>query len=117
MKIEIVYAAEFFRAARNLKKRYPHVVDDAETFADQLEAGETPGDRIRELERIVYKARIKNSDARKGKSGGYRIVYYLKTAEKIVIITIYSKSDQKDIPIPLLRRFIEEYEASLGKET
>jgi mRNA-degrading endonuclease RelE of RelBE toxin-antitoxin system len=29
----------------------------------------------------IFKVRLKNSDTRKGKSGGYRVIYYLKTSE------------------------------------
>lgn len=110
MRVKVVYADEFFRAARRLQKRYPHVLNDAEALADQLEAGETPGDRLQGLDYKAYKVRLRNRDAKRGKSGGYRVVYYVETAEQIVIITIYSKSDQSDIPVESLRRFIAEYE-------
>jgi mRNA-degrading endonuclease RelE of RelBE toxin-antitoxin system len=109
MPIEVVYADEFLRAARKLQKRYPHVLDDAESLADQLEAGEKPGDRIQGLEYKAYKVRIGNRDAKRGKRGGYRVIYYVETAEQVVLITIYSKSDQSDIPVDKLRRFIAEY--------
>ncbi len=111
MSIEVVYADEFLRAARKLQKRYPHILDDAEALADRLEAGETPGDRIQGLERIAFKVRTRNRDAQRGKSGGYRVIYYLKTADQVVIITIYSKSEHSDIPAEKLRRFIAEHEA------
>ncbi|WP_353737619.1 hypothetical protein [Microcystis sp. M049S2] len=34
---------------------------------------------------------------KKGKSGGYRVIYYLQTQTTIVLITLYSKTDQTDI--------------------
>ncbi|GBL15880.1 hypothetical protein MTo_03198 [Microcystis aeruginosa NIES-1211] len=30
-------------------------------------------------------------------SGGYRVIYYLQTQTAIVLITLYSKTDQTDI--------------------
>ncbi|WP_338011296.1 type II toxin-antitoxin system RelE/ParE family toxin [Microcystis aeruginosa] len=45
----------------------------------------------------VFKVRLKNSDIKKGKSGGYRVIYYLQTQTTIVLITLYSKTDQTDI--------------------
>ena len=45
----------------------------------------------------MFKVRAKNSDIQKGKSGGYRVIYYLKTNTQILLITIYSKSDRTDI--------------------
>jgi mRNA-degrading endonuclease RelE of RelBE toxin-antitoxin system len=110
MTIRLIYLPEFYRAARKLKKRYPHVLNDVDVVSDQLEQGETPGDRIQGLAPYrVYKARIPNSDAQRGKSGGYRVVYYLETDEQTVLLTIYSKTDQADIPTDEIRRFIQEY--------
>ncbi len=42
----------------------------------------------------VYKARLPNRDAQRGKSGGYRVIYFVKTSERVVLIEMYSKSDQ-----------------------
>ncbi|MEO8395447.1 MAG: type II toxin-antitoxin system RelE/ParE family toxin [Chloroflexota bacterium] len=118
MPIKVVYAEEFFRAARKLRKRYPHVLDDVETLADQLEAGEKPGDPLQGLEPEdkAYKVRVQNRDAQRGKSGGYRVIYYLETADQIAMITIYSKTDQSDIPIQTLRHYIQEYKAQTPPE-
>jgi mRNA-degrading endonuclease RelE of RelBE toxin-antitoxin system len=46
----------------------------------------------------IFKMRLANPDAGEGKSGGYRIIYMIKTADKIVVLlTIYSKSDKESI--------------------
>lgn len=116
MPIRVVYSESFIRAAKKLKKAYRHVDEDVEALADQLEAGETPGDRIPGLTVKVYKARLRNTDARRSKSGGYRVIYYLETADSRVFITIYSKSDQSDIPLVVLRQLIREYENSKSDE-
>jgi mRNA-degrading endonuclease RelE of RelBE toxin-antitoxin system len=110
MPIEVIYSERFVREARQLKKTYRHVLSDILTLYDPLVAGDTPGDRIQGLPFAVYKARVRNSDARRGKSGGYRIIYYLETDEKRVLIFIYSKSDQSDIRAETIRRLIAEYE-------
>ena len=107
---EVVYAESFFKAAARLQKRYKHVHDDAEALADRLEAGELPGDRVKDVADPVYKVRVKNRDVQHGKSGGYRVIYYLETDEQIVMITIYSKSDQCDIPAAAIRQLIADYE-------
>ncbi len=107
----VIIADTLYAAAKKLKKRYPHVLEDIDPLVVQLRRGETPGDRIQGLPYRVYKARIRNSDARRGKSGGYRIVYYLETEEQTVILTVYSKTDQSDLPTDVIRRIIEEYEA------
>jgi mRNA-degrading endonuclease RelE of RelBE toxin-antitoxin system len=85
-------------------------MDDVDLLSDQLERGETPGDRIQGLLYRVYKVRLRNSDAQRGKSGGYRIIYYLETEQQTVLLTIYSKTDQSDLPTEFIQRIIDEYE-------
>jgi hypothetical protein len=62
----------------------------------------------------VYKVRAANSNARKGKSGGYRIIYQLKpTEEAVVLITIYSKSEQADVAAAEIRRIIAAHDDAI----
>lgn len=42
----------------------------------------------------VYKIGVANRDARRGKSGGYRVIYYPQTDVDGLPVTLYSKSDQ-----------------------
>jgi mRNA-degrading endonuclease RelE of RelBE toxin-antitoxin system len=111
MPIEVVYAESFLRAALKLKKRYRNILKDVVALKEQLCTGDVLGDRIQDLPFNVYKVRIRNSDVQRGKSGGYRVIYYLETAERRAFIYIYSKSDQSDVPTDIIRRLIEEYEA------
>ena len=53
---------------------------------------------------------MKNSDKQKGKSGGYRLMYYLKTSANVLLLTIYSKSEQDDVSAEDLGAIIEEYD-------
>lgn len=103
------FSPQFTQDFKQLQKRYRRIDDDLRPLLDQLKRGETPGDQVQGVGYPVYKARLKNRDARRGKSGGYRAMYYLETAQQVVMITIYSKSDQGDIPVVVIRRIIEEY--------
>ncbi len=109
MTTRVVLSPDFRRLAKALRKRFPHLMRDLTPLLDQLARGETPGDRLKGLSYQVYKVRVRNSDARRGKSGGYRVIYYLETPEQTVLLTIYSKTDQSDLPIDEIRRFIEDY--------
>ena len=100
-------------AARDLKrltKKHPHAIDDVELLIRQLERGETPGDQIPGVGYAVYKVRIKSSDLIKGKSGGYRIIYYIRTPAHTLLITIYIKSERVDLAPDEIRRMIDDYE-------
>jgi mRNA-degrading endonuclease RelE of RelBE toxin-antitoxin system len=54
--------------------------------------------------------RIRNRDVQKGKSGGYRLIYYIKTTTSIILLTIYAKSEQVNIAAEDIREIIEEYD-------
>lgn len=94
---------------RQLAKRYRNIRVDVEALTERLLSGETPGDQITGTGYTLYKVRLKNSDNNKGKSAGYRVVYYLQTAKKLTLITIYSKSDQSDINNETLKNFVAHF--------
>jgi mRNA-degrading endonuclease RelE of RelBE toxin-antitoxin system len=107
--IEIDYTREFKRNLRQLSRRYRHIRSDIEPVLDDLKIGKTPGDQISGVGYTLYKVRIKNSDNNKGKRGGYRVVYYVKTATHITMVTLYSKSDQGDVEDDVLQRILQDY--------
>jgi len=108
--IEIALTPRFQRDLRELAKRYRSIRTDIQPLIDQLQAGEIPGDRIAGIKYQVFKVRIKNSNIQKGKSGGYRVIYYLKTAQGIILTTIYSKSDLTDVSNEIIEQAIAQYE-------
>jgi mRNA-degrading endonuclease RelE of RelBE toxin-antitoxin system len=114
--LQIAYTPEFKRNLRQLAKKYRHIRGDIQPTVDQLVAGGKPGDQITGVQQEVFKVRIGNSDARRGKSGGYRMIYHVKEEEAVTLITIYSKSDQADVPAAQIRRIIAEQEAADSKE-
>ena len=108
--ILIELTPRFQRDLRTLGKRYRNIRKDIQPVIEQLQAGELPGDRIPGMEYEIFKVRIKNSDIQKGKSAGYRAIYYLKTSDSIVLVTIYSKSDLSDIAAETVREILGQYE-------
>ncbi len=56
--------------------------------------------------------RVRNRDIQKGKSGGYRLVYYAKTKSGVVLLTIYAKSEHADIAADVIRDIIVEHDIS-----
>lgn len=110
LSIEIALTPRFQRDLRELAKRYRSIRSDIQPLIDQLQAGEIPGDRIAGIKYQVFKVRIKNSNIQKGKSGGYRVIYYLKNAQGIILTTIYSKSDLTDVSNEIIEQAIAQYE-------
>lgn len=108
--IQIEVTPRFQRDLRTLAKRYRNIRKDIGPVIEQLRSGELPGDRVPGMEYEIFKVRIKNSDIQKGKSAGYRAIYYLKTSDSIVLVTIYSKSDLSDIAAETVREILAQYE-------
>lgn len=108
--VAIEYTPEFKRNLRQLAKRYRQIRADIQPLLDSLEQGETPGDQIPGVSYEVFKVRIRNSDSGKGKSGGYRVIYQRKTEGVIVLVTLYSKTEQEDISSHEIRRIVLDYE-------
>jgi mRNA-degrading endonuclease RelE of RelBE toxin-antitoxin system len=101
---------EFKRFARTLEKRYRSLPLDLQPLIEQLQNGELPGDQISGTNYTVYKVRVKNSTIRKGKSGGYRVIYQSLSPEAIVLLYLYSKSDQDNVAATDLLSIIERFQ-------
>lgn len=108
--VQVEASSTFRRNLRTLAKKYRSIRDDVQPIIEQLERGELPGDRISGLNYEVFKLRVKNSDIQKGKRGGYHLLYYVKTTTAIILLTLYSKSEQADIAAEDVKSIIAEYE-------
>ena len=106
------YTEAFKRQLKRLSRRYRRIRDDVQPIIDHLQAGETPGARIPGVGHLLYKVRAPNTDASRGRSGGYRVIYYLCTPNEVLLITIYSKSDQSDIARDELMAIIRELDTA-----
>jgi mRNA-degrading endonuclease RelE of RelBE toxin-antitoxin system len=109
--IQIALTPRFQRDLRDLAKRYRSIRLDLQPLIEQLQSGETPGDRVTGIKYQIFKVRLKNSNIQKGKSGGYRVIYYLKTETEIILATIYSKSALSDVSNHVIEEAIAQYEA------
>lgn len=111
--IQIALTPRFKRDLRELAKRYRSIRSDIQPLIEQLQAGEIPGDRIAGVKYQVFKVHLKNSNIQKGKSGGYRVIYYVKTEQAIILAPIYSKSDISDVSNEIIEEAIAQYEQEI----
>ena len=108
--VQVEYTPEFKRNLRVLAKKYRHIRSDVQPVIDQLRAGEIIGDRVPRTRYTIFKVRVRNSDIRKGKRSGYRLIYHLKTPTNVIFVTIYSKLDQGDVSAEQIRRTLIEFD-------
>jgi len=109
MSYRIVLAASFRGCIKRLEKRFRHVKDDVHTAIVQLLQNPAQGVLI-PRDFGVRKLRVRNTDLPKGKSGGYRLLYYveMQPVPTIYLLLLYAKSDRDDVTLRELRQLIDE---------
>jgi mRNA-degrading endonuclease RelE of RelBE toxin-antitoxin system len=108
-QIQVLFSDEFKRRLKSLKKRYRSIRADLQPLIDQIQSGATPGDQIAGTGYTIFKARVKNSDARKGKSGGYCVIYQVSSLSCTILLLMYSKSDQDNVEIEEIQTAIAQF--------
>ncbi len=94
MNLKIIPTPEFKKSVKKLFKRYKLIAKDLALLENELHNNAYAGI---ELGNHCFKLRLPNSSVPIGKSGGFRVVYFLKTEEAICLLAIYSKSDLENI--------------------
>jgi mRNA-degrading endonuclease RelE of RelBE toxin-antitoxin system len=110
ISIQVDATVKFQKKVKSLEKKHQNIRDDVRPIIEQIETGELPGNRIVGLDVEIYKVRVRNRNANRGKSGGYRLIYYVKTSDRIILVTIYSKSEQEDIDASEIEDILSEFE-------
>lgn len=108
LPISIVFSDEFRKRLKHLVKKNSNIKADVQPIINELQAGHFTGDRVPNVGHRVYKVRIKNSSSEKGKRSGYRLIYYIQDDQTVILLAIYSKSDQPDISTTQIKRIIRE---------
>ncbi|MBF0301632.1 MAG: type II toxin-antitoxin system RelE/ParE family toxin [Desulfamplus sp.] len=95
---QIKLTPTFNRRIKKLAKKYQNIKSDFAELLEDLEQGNFKGDELQGFSGKVYKVRIASGDQQKGKSGGFRFIYYVVTKEQCVyLMTAYAKSSQTDL--------------------
>jgi mRNA-degrading endonuclease RelE of RelBE toxin-antitoxin system len=114
--IEIQLTPEFQAKFKALKKRYRNIQADIKPIFEQLENGLVLGDKLPGIDALVVKLRVKNSDTKRGKSGGYRLIYWIASPKLIIMLDVYSKSDQENVTANEVRQIIANFKKAQGED-
>jgi mRNA-degrading endonuclease RelE of RelBE toxin-antitoxin system len=91
MNYSIETIPRFEKDVKILKKKFPKIKNDLLKLIERLSHNPELGIS---LGKNIFKIRVENSSVPTGKSGGFRVVTYYKKADKLYLITIYSKTEQ-----------------------
>ena len=106
MAVQFAYSKGFLKDVIGLRKRYRLIEDDPDALKQEMRDHGYRGDLLRGFEAPVYKVRLANRSARRGKSGGFRAVYQFTDDDSILFIHIYSKTDKGQVSPGEIRRRI-----------
>jgi len=111
-EVQIDLTPEFKKNLKKLAKKYRNIRSDLQSLIVELQQGNFLGDRLVgfESDLYIYKVRVKNSNLKKGKSAGYRVIYLLESETSILLLTIYSKTEQTDITVNDIQAILAEDE-------
>lgn len=98
MKYCVKLTESFKRRLKKLTSKYPRIKNDLSELLDDLEQGTFQGDRLQNYPGEVYKVRIGSIDQKRGKRGGFRVVYIVVTLHQTAyLVEMYAKASQEDL--------------------
>lgn len=105
-----VFVTHFFeKKFRSLSRKYPKLPLDLKDLIDEIENNPGAGERLKGCKGPVYKIRMGSRDMKKGKSGAFRIIYFLKIQENLIyLLTLYPKSERETIHTIEINKILKE---------
>ncbi len=95
MSFKIQSTPPFEKEAKRLSKKYPSLKNDLLVLVESLAVNPVQGTA---LGNNFYKIRLSITSKAKGKSGGARIITFVKiTKETVYLAAIYDKSEKSNI--------------------
>ena len=102
----------FAKAFKRLREKHRNLDVDIDTL--RLTLMKNPSAGI-PLGTGLYKIRLASSDMAKGKSGAFRVIYYLRLdASTIVLLDLYTKNEKESVPISAIKKILEQYLGEVG---
>ena len=95
MSYEIVAIPNFRKELKKLAKKYPSLKEDFGVLLDSLKVNPLQGVS---LGNNCYKIRMAIASKGKGKSGGSRVITFVKISQTTVyLLSVYDKSEKENI--------------------
>ena len=107
MSYKIEFSANFKKEAKKLTKKYPSLKTELAALFTALEDNPTIGTP---MGNDIYKIRLSIASKNKGKSGGARVMSFVKVIDTTVLLfSIYNKGDKDSISDKEIEALLKEY--------
>jgi mRNA-degrading endonuclease RelE of RelBE toxin-antitoxin system len=107
MNYSVEITDNFKKEAKRLIKKYPSIKSELSELSKSLAQNPFQGTK---LANDIYKIRLSVSSKGKGKSGGARVISFVKVIkETVYLISIYNKGEKDSISDSEIKKIIEEF--------
>ena len=106
MPTTVSHTRRFDSLLKDLAKRFPSVLDEVDKLVEQLEQDQRPGKPMRRMGGAVYRVRLRNRDARRGKRAGFRIAYHIALYDRVTLLAICVRADCDELAESELRSLV-----------
>jgi len=104
--LKILFSDNFLKEAKALSKKYKLLKSDLQQAIYEIEASKDLGVS---LGLNLFKKRVKNSSIPTGKSGGFRVIIFAQIKNKIILISIFSKTEKESLSDAELSTLLQKY--------
>lgn len=105
MSFELIPTSVFLKELKKLRKKYASLESDLENLGDQLQSNPRMGV---EVYKNCYKIRFAIKSKSKGKSGGGRLITWVKVEkERIYLLSIFDKSEKDNVSDRYIKALLE----------
>ena len=107
MNYKVIPSEKFKKEAKRLTKKYPSLKTELAKLFIELEENPTTGTP---LGNDIYKIRLAIASKNKGKSGGARVLSFVKVTQTTVLLfSIYSKGEIDTLTDKEIKEHIKDY--------
>lgn len=113
MKFKVIPSKSFEKDAKPLLKKYLSLSNELREIGKLLSENPTLG---KPLGKNCFKLRLAIKSKGKGKSGGSRVITYVITEKKeVILLTIYDKSTKSDLEPKELDFLLKSFEMAINQ--
>jgi len=105
MSYDLKRLPTFDRQVKRLAKKYPSLKTDLKSFFDSLQAEPVQGAA---LGKGCYRVRMAIASKKQGKSGGVRVITFVKVTQEVVyLMAMYDKSEKENLDAGELDAYLD----------
>jgi mRNA-degrading endonuclease RelE of RelBE toxin-antitoxin system len=107
MSYSVLYTPRFEKELKRLTKKYPSLASEFRRLVDQLEENPETGTN---LGHSVFKIRLAISSKGKGKSGGARVITFVKIQQSaVLLLTLFNKGEINTVSDKEIKELLHKY--------